>query len=415
MQKLRIICLVLVSLLAISPVGAVFAQEEEEPPTPVLIMEEEPQYALSLTPADGLYSTIMLAGRAKDIRVDLENIGDEAVTKIAFNGELPDGWTVTFDPPRMPTLAAFDSKRIYASVLAPEDTVTGDYFVTLWAEGDQASTEKIEIRVTVRRQETAESIEVRAIHPSVEAIAGSDFVFEVEFKYVGQMLGESKAFDLVHTAPQGWEVYFTPQFEKDKHISAIDLKPGSVAYSDKTRMVARAPFWPLPEPGKYKIILDVVSEESEELKGTLEITAVITAAYNLLLAPAGERYDTKAKAGRDNYFSLNVGNLGTAPIDKITFTSEKPAGWSVEFSPDQVDSLEALGTQTVDINIKAPPETISGDYMISVRASGVQRTSEKMNIRVTVETPTVWGWVGVIIIAIVVVGLVVIFMRFSRR
>jgi uncharacterized membrane protein len=53
--------------------------------------------------------------------------------------------------------------------------------------------------------------------------------------------------------------------------------------------------------------------------------------------------------------------------------------------------------------------------MIGVRASGVQKTSEKINIRVTVETPTVWGWVGVAIIAIVVVGLVVIFMRFSRR
>jgi len=53
--------------------------------------------------------------------------------------------------------------------------------------------------------------------------------------------------------------------------------------------------------------------------------------------------------------------------------------------------------------------------MISVRASGVQRTSEKINIRVTVETPPVLQWLGVVIIAIVVVGLVVIFMRFSRR
>ena len=412
MQKLRIICLLLVSLIAISPVGAVFAQEEEEPPAPVLIMEEEPEYALTLTPADGVYSTIMMAGREKDIRVDLENIGDEAVTKISIMSELPDGWTVKYDPPRIASLAAFDSERIYASVSAPADVATGDYFVKLWVEGDQASTEPVEIRVTVKRMEQGETLDVRAIHPSVEAIAGNDFVFEVEFKYVGDMLGPPQSFDLVHTAPQGWEVYMTPQFEKEKRVSAIDLKPGSVAYSDKTRLVARAPFWPLPEPGEYKIILDVVSED---IKGSVELTAVITAAYNLLLAPAGERYDTKAKAGRDNYFSLNVGNLGTAPIDKVTFTSDKPEGWAIEFSPDQVDSLEPLATQTVDINIKPPPETIAGDYLISVRASGVQRTSEKIDIRVTVETPTVWGWVGVAIIAIVVVGLVVIFMRFSRR
>ena len=248
MQKLRIICLVLVSLLAISPAGAVFAQEEEEPPTPVPI-SGGPEYALIMTPADGVYSTVMIAGREKDIRVDLENIGDEAVTKIAINSELPDGWTVTYAPPRMAALEAFDSERIYASVTAPEGTPTGDYFVTLWAEGDQASTEPIEIRVTINRPERVEAIEVRAIHPSVEAIAGSDFVFEIEFKYLGDMLGDPESFDLVPTAPQGWEVYFTPQFEKEKHISAIDLKPGSVAFTDKTRMVASAPFWPLPEPG----------------------------------------------------------------------------------------------------------------------------------------------------------------------
>ncbi len=400
MQKLRIICLVLLSLLAISPVGTVLAQDGTE-------------YALSMTPADGLYSTIMMAGREKDIRVDLENIGDEAVTKIALKSEVPEGWTIKFDPPRMASLEAFASQRIYASVLAPENFTTGDYFVTIWAEGDQASTEKIEIRVTLKRQETTELIEVRPIHPTVEAIAGSDFVFEIEFKYVAEnILGEPKNFDLITKAPQGWEVYFTPQFEKDKHISAIALKPGSVAFSEKTRMVAEAPFWPLPEPGDYKITLDVVSGE---LKDSIELTAVITASYNLLLAPAGERYDTKAKAGRDNYFSLQVGNLGTAPIDKITFSPDSPEGWSIKFSPEQVDSLEAFGTQVVEMNIKPPPETIAGDYMIGVRASGVQRTSEKINIRVTVETPTVWGWIGVIIIAVVIMGLVVIFMRFSRR
>ena len=147
MQKLRIICLVLVSLLAISPAGTVFAQDGQE-------------YALTLTPSDGLYSTIMMAGRDKDIRVDLENIGEEAVTKIALKGEVPDGWTLKFDPPRMAILEAFDSERIYASVSAPEDFATGDYFVTLWAEGEQASTEKIKIRVTLKRQEREESVEV---------------------------------------------------------------------------------------------------------------------------------------------------------------------------------------------------------------------------------------------------------------
>jgi len=402
MKIVRIFCLLLVSVLAISPVVSVLAQEEEE----------EPEYILTLKPVDERYDTIIMSGRDKDFRVELENLGDAAITKITFSGETPDGWTIEFDPPRLASLEPFDSERVYAAISVPEETGAGDYFVSLSASGDQASTEEIEIRVIVKVPVREEGIEVRGIHPRIEAIAGANFVFEVEFKFIGEILGESRSFELAHRAPQGWEVYMTPQFEKDKHISAIDLKPGGIAYTDKTRLVASAPFWPLPEPGEYKIILDIVSGD---LKDSIELTAVITARYNLLLAPAGERYNTTATAGRDNYFSINVGNLGTAPIDKINFSSEKPEGWTIEFTPDKVDSLEALDTQTLDINIKPPPETIAGDYVVALRASGVQATSMEMAIRVTVETPTIWGWVGVGIIFVVIVGLIFIFMRFSRR
>ena len=68
MRTLRIICLLLVSLMAISPVGGVFAQEE-------------PEYVLTLTPTDGRYDTIIMAGRDKDFRVDLENVGEAPIDK----------------------------------------------------------------------------------------------------------------------------------------------------------------------------------------------------------------------------------------------------------------------------------------------------------------------------------------------
>ena len=69
----------------------------------------------------------------------------------------------------------------------------------------------------------------------------------------------------------------------------------------------------------------------------------------------------------------------------------------------------------MDVNIKPPPETIAGDYQITLRASGSQAIAQDLTIRVTVESPTIWGWVGVIIIVLVIASLVVIFMRFSRR
>jgi uncharacterized membrane protein len=134
-----------------------------------------------------------------------------------------------------------------------------------------------------------------------------------------------------------------------------------------------------------------------------------------MMGPAGDRYNTTVTAGKDSFFAAQIANLGTADIDKVNFSSTKPEGWTIEFTPDTVDSLEALNVQTVDVNIKPPPETIAGDYQITLRASGSQSIAQDLNIRVTVESPTIWGWVGVIIIVLVIGSLVVIFMRFSRR
>ncbi len=254
-----------------------------------------------------------------------------------------------------------------------------------------------------------EKIEVVPTYPRMEAIAGGTFQFEVGLTYSGTLAGRD--FDLQVTGPKNWDVYMTPQYENDKKISAIRLQqyPGNI----KIRLVATAPFFPLPDPGQYKIKLEAVSGQ---VKGSGELTAVITAKYILSTAPALEgRYNTTAQAGSDNFFSINVSNLGSAPIDNIKFSSTKPEGWTVEFKPDKIESLGAIDEQTVDVNIKPAPKTIAGDYLITLTASGTQTSAGNMNIRVTVETPSVWGWVGVGIILVVVAGVIGIFMRFSRR
>ena len=415
MKIVRIFCLLLVSLMAVSPVGTVLlAQDEEETPTPVLISEEEPQYALALTPYGERYDTIIISGRDSIVRVDVENQGDEAIHKVTFAADAPENWTVEFDPVGVATLDVFESESINAKIKVPAGTPAGDYMVTLKASGTEVSAKDIDIRVTVKIiTTTEEAIAMSVAHPTLEAIAGGEFEFAVEFRYtaIGGVTGESRSFDLRAKGPAGWDIYITPRYEKEKRISAISLKPG-FAYGEPQRVVATPPFWPLPEPGEYKLTLEAVSGEMTD---TIELTAVITARYNLIVVPSAERYDTKAAAGKDNYFSIEVGNLGTAPIENINFSSDKPTGWSIEFVPDKVDLLEAFSTKTVDVNIKPPPETIAGDYVIKLRASGTQATSIELPLRITVETPTIWGWVGVAIIVLVIVGLVVIFMRFSRR
>jgi len=258
-----------------------------------------------------------------------------------------------------------------------------------------------------------ELIRLKPNFPTVESIAGGEFQYEMECLYVGQHV--QRTFDLRTTAPQGWEVYMTPRYEKDKKISSINLTP-SYSTGETIIVFVDAPFYPLPEPGDYKITIEAVSEDVQD---TVELTATITAKYILAMAPTLDKYNTEAEAGKDNYFSVEIGSLSTAPIDNIKFSSTKPDGWAVEFNPDNIEMLAAidsqLDSQTVEINIKPPKDTIAGDYYVTVRATGKQASTDEMQIRVTVKTAPTWQWIGVGIIVVVVAAVIFIFMRFSRR
>jgi uncharacterized membrane protein len=257
-----------------------------------------------------------------------------------------------------------------------------------------------------------ELLNMTATYTKLEAIAGSGFEFEVGLQYTGGE--EARTFDLSATGPQDWTVYITPTYPADKQILDIRIEPPQPyqeAPLTKIMIHVTPPYWLLPEPGEYPITVEATSGG---VTGSIGLTAVVTSTYIMDLSPTEERFNTTATAGRDNYFSIEVINSGSAAINDITFSSNKPTGWTIEFSPEEIDSLAALNSQTVEVNIKPPAKTIAGDYQISLTAKGKQ-ISDDIDIRVSVETPTIWGWLGVAIIVVVVAGLVYVFMRFSRR
>jgi len=52
--------------------------------------------------------------------------------------------------------------------------------------------------------------------------------------------------------------------------------------------------------------------------------------------------------------------------------------------------------------------------MVTLRANN-DKVSSFMDVRVTALTPSIWGWVGIIIVVIVVAGLGVLFLKLGRR
>jgi uncharacterized membrane protein len=248
--------------------------------------------------------------------------------------------------------------------------------------------------------------------PSIQGQATDTFNYNVVIHYTSK---DSRVFDLHPSAPAGWTTYVTPQYDSTK-LSSISAEAAPFSGTKSIKLVATPPVYPFAPPGKYTISLEVVSES---LKATIDVTAEVLPKGTLNAIPANEdgRYNTHAKSGKDNIYSIIVTNTGTSAVKNVSFTtSNKPDGWDVSFNPDKIESLEVLDAKTIDVNIKPQSNTASGDYMLSLRVTGEGITSAvNMDVRVIVETSTIWGWVGVIIIIIVIIGLFTIFMRFGRR
>ena len=107
-------------------------------------------------------------------------------------------------------------------------------------------------------------------------------------------------------------------------------------------------------------------------------------------------------------------NNGTAAAKKVKLTATSPSGWKVSFDPKEMDKLDAGKTQNVNVKIEPSSKAIAGDYMVQIRANG-DGVSKEVDYRVTVETSTMWGIIGVAIIAIAVIVLLGAIFRYGRR
>jgi len=239
--------------------------------------------------------------------------------------------------------------------------------------------------------------------PELKAKSGAQFEFKGDMLFVGE---EETTFDITAEAPTGWYVSIQSSYDATE-VSAIKLKP------DKKESLK---FIAIPlveqEPGEYIIKIKATSDlvESE----VLELKAIVTATYELVLTPTNSMYNMDATSGKDNHFALQLKNTGSADIEKITFNSSGPEGWTIKFNPSEIEKIEPGKIVDIDVKIVPPDKTIAGDYMVNVKVSS-KESSPDMDLRVTVETPTVWGWVGIGIIVIVIVGVAIIFAKLGRR
>jgi uncharacterized membrane protein len=246
--------------------------------------------------------------------------------------------------------------------------------------------------------------------PSISADSGSVFSYDVSIIYTGT---ERKVFTMDVTAPQGWSAYTTSGYP-EKEITSIQIEPAAYGSTTESVKLYLGPNYGLsPDPGNYTVTLKVSS--GSDLLSSITFEAKVKAKYSLNMTTPSGNLATQATAGKENHFSFNIVNAGTAAIDQLKLSSTAPSGWTITFNPEKVDTLNAGQTQQIDAII-TPTEgkTIAGDYMITLKADNGKYNSN-MEVRVTVETPSIWGWLAFVIVVVVILGLLVLFWKMGRR
>ena len=281
----------------------------------------------------------------------------------------------------------------------------------------QEEDEAVEEEEVIVPDPEPEVLEFDVTYPEIQAELGS--VYEFNFTVIYNMGDEpfgleedisEKIFDIIVTYPDTWFAAATPQYQTETEITAVKLKN---ATAESLRVVA-VPLIQL-EPGEYPISVTLKSSiEDDTLEGTAEFTAIITSTYGMDLKTKTGRLSTEVTSGQDNHYKLVITNNGSANIEDIKITSTEPSGWKIVFDTEEIEVLEAGEEIEIDANIKPADKTIAGDYMVSFKINS-ENAEDDVELRITVETPTIWGIVGIALIVIVIIGIAIIFTRLGRR
>lgn len=263
-------------------------------------------------------------------------------------------------------------------------------------------TENLVVRIKPREIGKERGIRLTTYYPVLKGPSDAKFEFSIEAE---NKLDRDAVFSLSAHAPEGWEVNFKPAYEY-KTISSLKLK----ANQSQTITVEITPYKD-SKPGNYPII---VRASHGEIKAEIPLTVVLTGTYSIEASTLSGLLSLEAMQGKKTAVTIFVKNTGSGTLNNVKFTSFKPENWKVEFNPESIAVLEPNQVKQVEVSITPYEDALVGDYSVAVNIDA-GRASKTLEFRVTVRARAVWGWVGVGIIAFVIIGLMVLFRTFGRR
>ena len=358
----------------------------------------------------GLYLTTdfpvvqLRAGEETSLPLTIYNYGLKPQRTALTLIDAPADWKPSLEGSGKPANAAFVDYDGRASLTLkfniPAAAKPGVYKLTVNAEGEDG---KSTLPITINLAEPlAAKLTATPKFPVLKGSPKSNFDFNVAVK---NEASADTTVTLRADVPAGFTTTFKEGYNTQE-ITSLVIKGNE----SKDLTISVKP-GPRAAAGPAIINLAIAGE-----KATVQtkLTADISGQPTISLSGQDERLSGEATAGQEKAVQMVVRNSGTAAAKGISLSASPPSGWKVTFDPKEINEIEPGGETKVAALITPAAQAISGDYVVSMRASG-DGLSESANFRVSVLTSTWWGVTGLGVIAISLLVLVGAVGRFGRR
>ena len=391
-------------VMLLIPIGVVQAQE---PPTDITVHSPYTRVAIS-------------SGDSSEFDLDLKisNTGDETTVVDIEILSGPDSWNANVyskfkkvEVRRVELLSGGETQDLVLRFLVPEDVADGDYtFLVGFFDQEDRALNELNYQISVgnpNAQRPRPALgEIVQLEPRYTGLAGSkdsSFQFRVDLKNTDL---EDRQFGLEGEGPPGWQVSFKPAFQ-DTLIASLGLK----AETDQALEVTVQPPGNA-QPGLYTILLKATAEGVDP--AVVPIQVQLTGTPQLSLATLTGRLNADTTAGEESEIKLVLVNTGSAGLDNVRFLSNAPEGWKFNFDPQAISHLEPTELAEITAIVAPPDKTIPGDYSVDVFATALDAQADA-SLRITVGRSTSFGWVGILIVVLVIAGVGGLFVRLGRR
>jgi uncharacterized membrane protein len=343
-------------------------------------------------------------GSKVSLPLSVTNLG-EVDKQVTLEADVPNSWSISFKASsnmdvKTLLMESGSTEQLTMELEAPDSATVGNYKVIVKAldvNGALLDTLSVDINLRVGTSD----IEVISSFSEVSVKAGESITFPLAIWNKGD--ADSLTLLTVPVLPENWDASF---ISDDLAISSIRIPSGE---SESIQLVVNPPNSVVS--GTYNLV--AVIESADGVQHQTNFTITVLGSYQLAM-DLSTLYTSGTIGGTISY-TAKVTNQGETAITTLYMQAETPSGWDATITPTQVDTLSPRSSTTFTVTVSIPSNAVAGDYLVTMQALSDQLSSDSSDVRITAQASNTWGYVGIFIALLAVIGAVLLFRRFKRR